>query len=380
MNAGNPVRVMHVADKFGVAGSTIHGVSRFLARILPRFDRSRFAVRLVGLRPSDRATEHLRELGLEIDCLDKGKFDLSTTSALAGAVEKWRPDILHLHGYGSTNFGRLVARRAGVRSILHEHFVDPAMPKVQIPWDWFLARHADTAIAVSHSVREFMIRRRFIPAERIELLRYGVPLADFKPADSARVAEERRRWGIPDAARVVGTVGRLDEQKGLRYLLAAAPAVLAEHPDTVFLLIGDGPLLGELMRQGEELGIADRLVFAGHASDVPLMISLLDVQVFPSLWEGTPLALFEAMSMRRPIVSTDVDGLGEVLRDGDTALLVRPRDPAALARALCRVLGNGELAGALAERAEVDSRQHDVQRTVDRLEEIYERMAHRPAA
>lgn len=370
-----PIRVMHVADKFGVAGSTIHGVSRFLARIFPRFDRDRFEVRLVGLRRSDTATEHLREQGLEIHCLGKGKFDLSTLGALSHLVREWRPDVLHLHGYGATNFGRLAARRAGVLNIVHEHFVDPAMPRVQVPWDFFLARCADQAIAVSHSVREFMVRQRFIPADRIELLRYGTPLDEFKPAPPEQVAAERRGWGIPPGARMVGTVGRLDEQKGLRYLLGSAPEILAEHPDVRFLMVGDGPLLARLRSQCERLGIADRVIFTGHASEVPLMLSMMDVQVFPSLWEGTPLAMFEAMSMCRAIVSTDVDGLGEVLRHGETALLVRPRDSEGLAQAVRRLLRDTELARRLASQAEVDSRQYDVQRTVDRLQEIYERLA-----
>lgn len=371
---GGPIRVIHVCDKFGVAGSTIHGVSRFLARILPRFDRGRFEVSLVGLRRSDTATEHLRRQGLEILCLDKGKYDLSTIGSLRRLVQERRPHILHLHGYGATNFGRIAARRAGVRNIVHEHFVDPAMPKVQIPWDFALSQSSDSAIAVSRSVRDFMIRRRFIPAEKIELIRYGTPLAEFKPAGPAQVAEEKRRWGIPAGARVVGTVGRLDEQKGLRYLLDAAPKILAEHPDVVFLMVGDGPLLEALKGQCERHGISGRVVFAGHSSRVPLMQSMMDIQAFPSLWEGTPLAMFEAMSMRRAIVSTDVDGLGEVLRDRETALLVAPRDADALSRAVSRLLADRSLADRLASQAEVDSRQHDVQRAVDRLEEIYERL------
>lgn len=374
------IRILHVADKFGVAGSTIHGVSRFLARIFPRFDSSRFAVRLVGLRAPDRATEELRDQGLEIVCLGKGKFDLSTASALSREVRAWRPDLLHLHGYGATNFGRLVSRWSRVPNIVHEHFVDPALPAYQVPWDFALARSADSAIAVSHSVRDFMIRKRFIPAERIELLRYGAPLADFKPADPERVAAERRRWRIPEDARVIGTVGRLDEQKGLSYLLDAAPEVLRQHPDVFFLMVGDGPLLATLTEQCRNHGIAERVIFTGHSSDVPLMQSLMDIQVFPSLWEGTPLAMFEAMSMRRAIVSTDVDGLGEVLRDGITALLVKPRDTPALARALSGLLSDPAQAERLAANAEIDSRQHDVQRAVDRLQEIYQEMTSRQRA
>ncbi len=370
-----PLRVLHVCDKFGVAGSTVHGVSRFLARIIPRFDRARVEPLLVGLRPEDHASAHLRALGLALHCLGKGKFDLSTAPALLRLARRERADLLHLHGYGATNFGRLVARWAGLPCIVHEHFVDPAPPKVQVPWDLALRRICDAAIAVSESVRRFMVERRFVPAERIELLRYGVPLAEYRPALPEQALAVRQRYGLAPDAVVLGAVGRLDEQKGLRYLLEAVARLTPEHPGLVLLLVGDGPLRGELGEQAAALGIAGRTVFTGHSSEVPLLQSALDVQLFPSLWEGTPLALFEAMAMARTIVSTDVDGLGEVLCHGETALLVPPRDPAALAAALHTVLADPGLARRLAANAEVASRGHDVQHTVDRLEAIYLRLA-----
>lgn len=374
LSPSRPIRVLHVCDKFGTDGSSIHGVSRFLSWIFPRFDRERFDVSLVGLRPADTASELLRQEGLAIRSLGKGKYDLTTAGALVRSVHETGADILHLHGYGATNFGRLASRWTGVKNIVHEHFVDPARPLVQVPWDLCLARWVDQAIAVSCSVRDFMVEQRFLPADKIELLRYGAPLAEFKPADPERVRAEKRRWGIPPESRVIGTVGRLGEQKGNRYLLDAAVRVLAACPDVYILLVGDGPLAGELRAQAEANGVAGRVVFTGYSAEVALMQSLLDIQAFPSLFEGTPLAMFEAMSMRRSIVATHVDGLGEVLRHDETALLVPPRDAAALAGALVALLGDPALAERLAAAAELDSRRYDVGTTVERLQEIYERL------
>jgi glycosyltransferase involved in cell wall biosynthesis len=121
-------------------------------------------------------------------------------------------------------------------------------------------------------------------------------------------------------------------------------------------------------------------VFAGFCEDVPALQSLFDVQVLPSLWEGTPLTVFEAMSMGRSIVSTAVDGLGEVLRHGENALLVPPRDPRALAAGVLELLERPGLAATLAAQAEVDSRRFDVQRTVDELQNLYEQLAGRSSA
>lgn len=372
------IRVVHVCDKLGIRGSRVHGVSRLFTWWLPRFDASRFEVSLVQLRAADASSEHLGSLGITAVSLAKGRFDPSTVTALRRVARERRPHILHLHGYGASNFGRVVARLERVRTILHEHAAFPEMPLYQVPLDRALAGFTDLGIAVSESTRAFMVRRRYIPRAKVEVVFNGAPLDEFKPRDGAAVAAERDRWGILPAERVVGTVGRLDEQKGNRYLIEAAGTILADSPDVKILLVGDGPLMDEHREHCRRLGIAHRVVFTGFASDIPLLQSLMDVQVFPSLWEGTPLTLFEAMSMRRPIVSTSVDGLGEVLRDRHNALLIPARDPVALAAAVGTMLRDGALAGRLADQAEADGRRYDVQRTVEALEGFYRALAPNP--
>lgn len=371
------IRVLHVCDKFGVSGSSIHGVSRLLSWWIPRYDRERFEVRLLGLRPADGASETLLRGGLDLQCLGKGKFDLTTLPALLRLFREWRPHVLHLHGYGASNFGRMAGALAGIPSIVHEHAVFPKVPSYQVPFDRTLASQMSRGLAVSEAVKDFMVRRRYMPEDRVEVLLNGAPLDEFRPPPPDVVEDERRRWGIPAGCPVVGTVGRLDEQKGNRYFLEAAARLLGRPglSGVRFMLVGDGPLAEELQVQCRDLGIADRVIFTGYRPDVPCIQSLLDVQVFPSLWEGVPLTLFEAMAMERAIVSTDVDGLGEVLRHGANALLVQPRDPEGLAVEIERVLSDRGLARQLARRASRDSRRYDVQRTVDRMEEIYERMA-----
>jgi glycosyltransferase involved in cell wall biosynthesis len=169
-------------------------------------------------------------------------------------------------------------------------------------------------------------------------------------------------------------VGRLDAQKGITYFLRAAALVLRQRPDVRFVIAGDGHLLAQHREEAVSLGIAERTVFAGFCEDVPLVQSVFDVQVFASLWEGTPLTVFEAMAMSRPIVSTTVDGLGEVLRHGENALLVPPRDVEGLATGMLELLKQPELAAQIAAQAWTDSRRFDVQHTVNALQEVYEEL------
>jgi len=186
-----------------------------------------------------------------------------------------------------------------------------------------------------------------------------------------RAGRLRQELGLPAQALVVGTIGRLNEQKGHRYLVEAMARVLAGR-EARLLVAGDGDLMESLRRQAGELGIADRVVFAGHRNDVPDLLGAIDVFCISSVYEGTPLTLFEAMAAGKAVVSTAVDGCREVLEEGSTGLLVPPRDPDALAAALGRVLDDAPLRVSLAAAAHAASRRYDVNACVRQIEAVYD--------
>jgi len=370
------IRIIHVADKFGVGGSSVHGVTRLFSWWLPRFDETKYDVSLLGLRKADKAYEYLKMQGIRLSTLNKGKFDITTVGAIAKIVRDEGVDVLHLHGYGASNFGLLCARLTGVKTVVHEHFVDPNIPVYQIPFDFVLGRFADYAIAVSESVKEFMIKKRYVPESKVEVLYNGAPLDEFKPQDETAIKLQKENWRIPDNAKVIATIGRLDTQKGHRYFIEAASMLLEQRRNLKFLIVGDGPLMESLKTLSSEKGMDDDIIFTGYCTNIPLIQSMIDIQVFPSLWEGTPLTAFEAMSMKLPIVSTDVDGLGEVLKNKKNALIVPPRDSQALADKMAILLDNEDMARGLAENACIESRNYDISRTVRRMEEIYNCLMH----
>ena len=358
-----PVGVLHVCDKFGVAGSSIHGVSRLFSWWFPRYDPARFTVSLCGLKHPEPASRLLEEQGIPVRHLGRGRFDPRILTDLVRLGRERRARILHVHGYAAADFGRLAARRVGAALVLHEHFADPRMPAYQGLADRMLARLTDRAIAVSGSTRDFLVRERHVPAERVRLIWNGAPLAEFAT---------RRDLGLPAGASVVGSISRLSEQKGHRYLLDAAARVLRRRKDVRFLIVGDGDQMEPLRRQADALGIASSVVFAGHRMDVPALLGALDVFCISSTYEGTPLALFEAMAAGKAIVSTAVDGCREVLEDGVTGLLVPPRDPEALAAALSRALDDAGLRAALAKRAREASARYDVAACVAQMQDLYD--------
>ena len=364
--------VLHVCDKFGVAGSSIHGVSRLFSWWFRRFDPARFDVSLVGLKREEPASRLLIDEGIAVHHLNRGRFDPRIVSDLVSLARARDARILHVHGYAAADFGRLAARRAGAALVLHEHFADPRMPAYQGLADRLLSGLTDRAIAVSGSTRDFLVRERHVPAARVRLIWNGAPLEEFATAPPGARESLRAAWGLGPDALAIGTIGRLSEQKGQRDLLDAAARVVRSDPRARFVLVGDGDLRPALEAQARALGLGDRLLFAGHRTDVPAVLAALDLVCISSTYEGTPLALFEAMAAGRAIVSTAVDGCREVLEDGRTALLTPPRDPAALATALDRVLADDVLRGRLGAAASIESRRYDIAECVRQIEALYD--------
>ncbi len=351
----------------------MHGVKRLFSWMIPRFDPERFNVSLVSLRKKDLSEETLESMGIDISYLHRSKFDPATLTALLKVVDRQQTDILHLHGYGATTFGRIAGQMRGLPTILHEHANLTTTPWFQKIADRMLAPATDLAIAVSKSTAEFVINARQMPAERVKVVYLGVPLEDFSRNRTVQeIAEARYELGALAGEFVAGTVTRLHDSKGNSYLVEAAQAVLRDRPKARFYLFGEGPLRPELEAQAKALGLGDRLVFGGFTRDVARTVSAFDISVFPSLWEGTPLTVFETLAMGKPIVATDADGLMDVLRHEHDALIVPKRDAGALARAIVRLIESPEDRARLSVHARLTGRQYDIAAFVRKMERLYE--------
>jgi glycosyltransferase involved in cell wall biosynthesis len=350
----------------------MHGVKRLFAWMIPRFDRSRFEVSLVSLRRKDLSEETLDALGIDITYLERGKFDPRTLGDLLAIIDRRGIDVLHLHGYGATTFGRLAAARRRLPVVLHEHANLTDTPWFQKVADRLLEPYTDIAVAVSHSTAKFVIDARLVRPERVRVVYLGAPLDEFsQPRTADEVRAIRAELGVADGDFVIGTITRLHDSKGNEYLVDAARRVLDARPQARFFLFGEGPLRPVLEAQATRLDLGDRFVFGGFVRDVARVLAAFDLSVFPSLWEGTPLTLFEAMAARRPIVATDADGLVEVLTDERDALIVPRRDAAALADRIVRLIDDAPLRARLAAEAEIRSREYDIAAFVRKMERLY---------
>jgi glycosyltransferase involved in cell wall biosynthesis len=366
------LNVVHICDHLGWPGSRMHGVKRLFAWIIPRFDPARFNVSLVSLRKKDLSEDTLEQLGIDVSYLSRSKFDPRTLPQLVKLLDRKQADILHLHGYGATTFGRLAAAWRRWPVIVHEHANHTTTPWFQQVADRLLAPFTDIAIAVSRSTAEFVVRARRIPAERTHVVYLGAPLEEFSQPRDAAAIEDARRWlEVPAHAPVVGTVTRLMPSKGNQYFVEAAARIAAVSPDVHFVIVGEGELQGELEAQVRREGLASRLTFAGFRRDVAKAYSAFDVAVFPSLWEGTPLTAFEALALGLPIVATDADGLSDILTPGLDALVVPRRDGRALADAVLALLGDPARRATLGTAARATGRRYGIDVFIRRMERLY---------
>lgn len=366
------IRVLQVVDKFSIDGESIHGIARLMSWWTNAIDRDHFDMNILGLKAPSNAGRYIERQGGRVFYSDYGRLNPASLLDIARVARQTQTDLLHLHGYKACTLGRIVGALLGMPVVLHEHAVFPTMPPYQKLADWLLAPLNDRVVVNCEAVAEFCVERRSMDPENIEIIFNGVPLDEFREVSDSAAAEAAEELGIGADTPVVGTVARLEEQKGITHFLNAVPAVKEECPDVKVLIVGDGTLRGALEEEARQLGIADNVIFTGERRDVPRLYKLMDVKVISSIYEGTTLTVFEAMAIGTPVVATTVDGVEEVIEDGATGMLVPPKDAASIAEVVTDLLTNPDRARLLSERAEQAVKQYDVRTSMRRIENLYE--------
>ncbi len=331
--------------------------------------------------------ERLRDSGVEcMFAVDRGQgFTparyLSGVHNILAQLAGRRPDIIHSHfQLGSVTtpiLKRHFDTRATVRtahgSVRHE-WRDTVLGSVcrAVFTECVFPISFDAETGVSNKVVTSLDRRLCsrLWHRRAWMIPNAIDRSQFEQRDTEALA--RRSLGLSEDDLVVGSVGRLSEQKGYRYLIEAAPTILEAFPHCRFLLVGDGELREELRRQADRLGVASAFHFAGAHQETALAYAAMDLFVLPSLWEGLPTVLLEAMASGIPVVATDISGNRDLVTDGVTGRLAQPRNGQDLARVITDALANAEFSYSLARQAalEVVTR-YDIQTVARQYEHLY---------
>ena len=365
------MRIVTLIDRLGTRG----GAERLALEIVKRLDREAFDRTLCVSRWSDEeaadasaqaALADLREAGVRFLPLGRRrKVDVWVWGRLLGTLRRERTHVLHAHKFGSNVWGTALGRVARVPVIVaHEHtWSYEGQPARRFLDRDLVARGASTFIAVSRDDQRKMVEVEGIPVQRTTFVPNGIPTP---PAPTGK--DVRTELGIPPEVRLIGSVGFLRPQKAFDVLVRAA----AQLPESRVLIVGDGEDREALEALIGELGLADRVMLLGRRLDVPDILAALDVAVCCSDFEGSPLSIMEYMASSLPVVATRVGGVPDLIDDGVEGLLVPPRDPAALAVAVARLLGDPGEARAMGGRGrERREREFDIDVMVRRLEDLY---------
>lgn len=291
-------------------------------------------------RPNTEVADAARGFSLPVAVFDcGGKVDIKTVFKIVGFVKKQSIDIIHSHGYKSSIYAYLanIFTRRRLVVTCHNWIISNSKLKLYTYLDKMFIKRFDAVVSVSSSVRDLLLESG-VDERRIHLVANGIDTKKFASGCNGKVAFNGRNKG--PGTKFIGTVGRLSQEKGHIYLLRAAKKVLAVFPDCYFVLVGDGVLREALENEAQSLGIREHVIFTGRREDIPEVLTSLDIFTLPSLTEGLPMSLLEAMASGTPVVASKVGDIPVLLKDGALGALVEPTDWQALAAAILQYLKN----------------------------------------
>jgi glycosyltransferase involved in cell wall biosynthesis len=366
--SGRPLRIAYVVKSMVVGGSQTH-----LTQVLRLLDRDRFDPVLYCLTGEGVLLETVRGLGVRVQAPAarlsfKGAALVTRMVALARALRQERAAVVHNYLLRANLVGCVAGRLARLPVVLsskrgcHER-------------RGFELVSAKVANALSHrvmvnaeAVREFVHANEGCPMDKMTVIPSGVDSDRFRPLAGAGF---KARLGLPEDGPLIGIVTRMRVRKGVEEFIRAFGRVRQSHPDAHAGIVGEVDLDDELQALVRALGLEQHLSLLGRRSDMPEVYSAFDVFVLSSHDEGMSNAILEAMAMEKPVVATDVGGSGEVVRHGQSGLLVPPKDPEALAGAISEVLAQPARAremGRLGRRIVEDSfSAHAMVRQMERM-------------
>lgn len=298
---------------------------------------------------------------------------------LVNILRQERMDILHTHLYHAAILGGIAARISRVPTlIMTRHYSDLIYlygSYLERLLDRLASRITHHIIAISRGVKRVLVNLDHINPDKITVIYNGIDISDWQPGSEHNTRDLKRELGIDDSAKIVGAVSTLHPRKGHRYLIEAAKDVCSRKPNVRFLIVGDGQLKGQLQQLAFRLNLGRHVIFTGYRKDISKLISIMDILVQPSVEEGFGITLLEAMAAGKPVIGTEVGGIPEIIKGGVNGLLVPPRDPSSLSRAIQKLLNNPEQAKYMGQRGRQMLEKHfTISKMVKKYEELYERL------
>jgi len=305
----------------------------------------------------------------------RNEFDLPAILRLAWAMKRKKCLLVHFHDAHSAAVGSVAASLAKVPFRIITRRVDFPLKKNYFSRRKYM-KNVDVIIAISEGVKKVLVEGGVNPMN-VEVISSGIDFSSFEKDSSALTSKDylHREFSFAVDDYLVGIVAHLADHKGHQYLIQATKILKQQAPKIKTIIVGEGPLRMELNRQAKELDVEDIIFFLGFRKDIPKILSSLDLFVLSSHLEGMGSSILDAMASRLPVVATKVGGIPEVVINGETGLLVPPRNPSALARAILMLYSDKTLASRLGQKGyELVHRKFSAEAMADKVVRLYEKI------
>lgn len=352
----------------------IGGAERCLVELATRLDSERFepVVYCLGPRPDNELSSclpALEDAQIEVHCLGaRGKWQFPTVlRRLRRLLQAQRPALVQTFLFHANVAGRIAACRAGVGSVVSG--IRVAERRRWHLWvDRLTNRLVDRYVCVSGSVAQYSQTVARLPAEKLVVIPNGIDSRKYPASQPVDLGP----LGIPPDSRVVCFVGRLERQKDVEWLIGTAANWLPLLPDCRLLIVGRGPQRAGLERLCRELGLSERVHFAGWRRDVPEILAACGLLVLPSAWEGMPNVVLEAMASGLAVLASDVEGVRELLGPGADAQTVEHGKSQAFSEKIVTIMSDGQMARRLgADNRRRAEGEFTLQRMVAQYEDLW---------
>ena len=334
----NKIRILHIVQSAG-------GVERYLQMLLKYTDTKCFENILVCSRDYKNVDSFQNIENVEyVDMVRNISFrsDLNAIVSVRRLIRKYRPDIVYMHSSKAGAIGRIANMGIRNRSIYNPHGWAFNMRgselnrKIYVGIERFLAFFCDRIVCISQNEKICAMKKKICPEKKLEVIINGIDVEKYEE-DIPSNTISRASLGIPENAYVVGTVGRLTEQKAPDVFIQSAARIRREIPEAFFVMVGDGSMKEEVYALAEKAGLSDALLITGWVNEPLMYIRLFDVAVLLSRWEGFGLALPEYMLAKKPIVATAVDAIPTIVQHEKNGILVEPDNPTQVKDAVLRL-------------------------------------------
>lgn len=360
-----------------IGDSSLAGAPRHLLGIVENIDTAKFEIHVIC--PPGPLAGEIRKLSRHIDIdtiVMKSRLDFSAIKKIRKEIKHTKPEIIHIHGARAGALGRLAGIGLNIPVIYTEHlrtknFVikNHFLNAIHLVGYWFLDMFTTLNIAVSESVKEFMVDNNISRFDKIKVIYNGIEPTKFQ----AKTFQNEKEFKI-------ATVATLNENKGIQFLIQAMPIVKNEFPEVQLEIIGDGPYRRHLESMVKKLKLQDQVSFSGFVANIEKYLTKFDLYVQPSLSESFGLAIVQAMSVGLPVVASNAGGIPEVVTDGKSGILVEPAKPKLLAAAIVEILRDPSRSKKMGETARREAQiRFNLKDMIRELEIVYEEVAKNPA-